>query len=118
MKNRVMHIMFLWAALLWLAGCTNSSFYHANFMTGQVVEASLSNVVLCIGERAGAESGQQLNVYRAVFRTDVVEEGESHWQRELVGQVKVESIINEHFAKARVIEGDVSKYDIVELSEE
>jgi hypothetical protein len=45
----------------------------------------------------------------------VVEEGESIWSRAPVGKVKIENIIDDHFAKARVIEGDIVKNDIVEL---
>lgn len=115
MKIRFIHILLLGTAMLWLTGCANSPFYHGYIMRGQVVQASVSDVVVCIGKRDGAEPGQLLNVYRVVLAEGVVEEGESIWSRAPVGKVKIENIIDDHFAKARVMDGDIAKNDIVEL---
>jgi len=94
--------------MLWFAGCANNSLYHSAVARGQVVQISTSDVVVCIGKRDGAEPEQLLNVYRIELAKGVVEEGESIWQRVHVGKVKIERIIDDHFAKARVIEGKIA----------
>ena len=115
MKIRFLRVLVLGTAILWLAGCANSPFYHGQIMRGQVVQSTASDVVVCVGKRDGAEPGQLLSVYRVVFTEGVVEEGGSNWRRAPVGTVKIENTIDDHFAKARVIEGDIVKNDIVEL---
>jgi len=115
MKIRFIRVILITTVVLWLAGCVNSPVYHSYVMRGQVVQASTSDVVVCIGKRDGAEPEQLLNVYRIEFAKGLVEEGESMWQRAPVGKVKIEGIIDDHFAKARIIEGDIAKNDIVEL---
>ena len=115
-----MHIQFLRnvalvSAMPLVAGCANNPFYHRYVMVGQVVQASEGRTVVCIGEPKGAEVGQVLDAYRVVFRTDVVEEGESDWAREWIGKVRIDGIIDEHFATVDVVEGKIMKNDIVEL---
>ncbi len=103
------------SAMLLVAGCANNPFYHRYVMAGQVVQASDGRTVVCISEPKGAEVGQVLDAYRVVFRTDVVEEGESDWAREWIGKVRIDGIIDEHFATVDVVEGKIMKNDIVEL---
>lgn len=43
------------------------------------------------------------------------EEGESDWAREWIGKVRIDGIIDEHFATVDVVEGKIMKNDIVEL---
>lgn len=97
-------------------GCANGSFYHRHIIAGQVVESDDGEAVVCIGTDDGAETGQVLDAYRAVMRKGVVEEGESRWNREYVGKVRIEKIIDEHFATVKVVDGNVSQNDIVELN--
>lgn len=115
MKIRFLRVLLLGTALLWFAGCANSPFYHGQIMKGQVVQSTGSDVLVCVGKRDGAEPGQLLSAYRVVFAEGVVEEGASNVRRVPVGKVKIVNIIDDHFAKARVIEGDIAKNDIVEL---
>jgi len=37
MKIRFLRVLVLGTAILWLAGCANSPFYHGQIMRGQVV---------------------------------------------------------------------------------
>ena len=115
MNIRFLRVSILFSIFLLMAGCASSSFYHRQFMTGQVVQAAEGQTVVCIGEPNGAEAGQILDVYRAALNANIVEEGQSAWVREWVGKVKVDEIIDEHFATVEVLEGDVMKNDIVEL---
>ncbi len=86
--------------------------YHGYLMKGSIIEASDSNVYLCIGSKDGASVGQELNVYKIIRVTAA----RPTFRRELAGKVKITEIVDEHFAKAIVISGKADKDDIVELT--
>ncbi len=86
--------------------------YHGVLMKGSIIEASDSEVYLCIGSKDGASVGQELDVYKIVR----VIQTRSDFRRELAGKVKITEIVDEHFAKATVISGKAEKGDIVELT--
>lgn len=117
MNTQFLRNMVLVSAVLLAVGCANNPFYHRYAMAGQVVQASEGRTVVCIGEPKGAEVGQVLDAHRVVFRTDVVEEGESDWAREWVGKVRINGIIDEHFATVDILEGGIQKNDIVALED-
>lgn len=81
-------------------------------MKGSIIEASNSNVYLCIGSEDGAVVGQELNVYKVIEGT----RARPTFRREYTGKVKITEIMDEHFAKATVISGKAEKNDIVELT--
>lgn len=110
-KNLGLGLLFLGL----LAGCANSPFYHQNFMRGQVVSVSDTSAVICIGSYRDELLGQTLNVYKIEYLVGT-EEGDDGFDRELIGSVKIDSIINEHFARATVTSGTVAKNNMVELS--
>ncbi len=85
--------------------------YHGYLMKGSIIEASGSDVYLCIGSKDGAAVGQELDVYKIIRAT----RARPTFRRELTGKVKITEIIDEHFAKATVISGKAEKDDIVEL---
>jgi hypothetical protein len=80
-------------------------------MKGSIIEASESEVYLCIGSRDGASVGQELDVYK-ILQT---RPKPTFFSRVQTGKVKITEIIDEHFAKATVISGKAEKNDIVEL---
>ena len=84
-------------------------------MRGQVVSSSTDNMVVCLGLDDGAEVGQELTAYR-FFETGNIGEGDKTVERRNIGKVKIEKIINEHYAKVKVIEGNVKKHDMVQLN--
>jgi hypothetical protein len=86
--------------------------YHGLLMKGSIIEASDSDVYLCIGSKDGATVGQELDVYKVIR---VARARPATFRREYAGKVKITEIIDEHFAKATVISGKAEKYDIVEL---
>jgi hypothetical protein len=105
----IVSVMFM---IILLTSCvTMGKAYHKYLMKGSIIEADDSNVSLCIGSNDGAEVGQELNVYK--IRT--ISKARSTFQRELTGKVKITEIVDEHFAKAKVISGKAAKDDIVEL---
>jgi len=86
--------------------------YHGFLMKGSIIEASNSDVYLCIGSKDGASVGQELDVYKILQRRSKA----TLFRREHTGKVKITEIINEHFAKATVISGKAEQNDIVELT--
>lgn len=117
MNTQFLRNMVLVSAVLLAAGCANNPFYHRYVMTGQVVQASEGRTVVCFSEPKRAEVGQVLDAYRVVFRKDVVEDGESVWARERVGKIRIDQVIDEHFATVDVLEGGIQKNDIVALED-
>ena len=86
--------------------------YHGFLMKGSIVEASDSDVYLCIGSKDGAFVGQELDVYKI----NAVTRARPTFKRVHTGKVKITEIVDEHFAKATVISGKAEKNDIVELT--
>ena len=86
--------------------------YHGFLMKGSIIEASNSDVYLCIGSKDGAAVGQELGVYKVLQRQSKA----TPFRRVQTGRVKITEIIDEHFAKATVISGQAEKNDIVELT--
>ena len=92
-----------------MASC--ATVYHGFLMKGSIIEASDSDVYLCIGSKDGASVGQELDVYKIPQTKPEA----LHFYREHTGKVRITEIIDEHFAKAKVISGRAEKNDIVEL---
>jgi len=86
--------------------------YHGFLIKGSIIEASDSEVYLCIGSKDGASVGQELDVYKIIKTKSKV----TPFKRVHTGKVKITEIVDEHFAKATVISGKAEKNDIVELT--
>jgi hypothetical protein len=103
-----------------IAGCsTMQGAQHKYLMRGQVLEASAGVVYLCIGTADGAKAGQQLSAYRFV-RSASPPSSKSNtpkFKREKTGAVEITEIVDEHYARARVLSGDVVEGNMVELEE-
>jgi hypothetical protein len=114
MLNKIVKISFMVAFVGLLSACAGSQFYHENIMRGQVVGIDDDEVVVCIGSEDGAETGQELQVYRYVWE-GAVEEGDDSYRVDYVGTLQIKSVVNDHFARAISTKGNVKKHDIVEL---
>jgi len=99
------------AALVIFVIFSCASIYHGLIMKGSIVEASDSDVYLCIGSKDGASVGQELDVYKVI----AVTRARPTFKRVFTGKIKIIEMIDEHFAKATVISGKAEKNDIVEL---
>lgn len=105
----IVPVMFM---IILLTSCaTMGKAYHKYLMKGSIIETYDSDIYLCIGSNDGAEVGQELDVYK--IRT--ISKARSTFQREHAGKVKITEIVDEHFAKAKVISGKAEKNDVVEL---
>lgn len=96
------------------APMAHSEMYHKLFMRGQVVTVTGDEVVICIGSQDGAKAGQNLEVYELIYE-GALTEGDANFRREHRGQIAIQSIINEHFATAKITSGEAEENDMVEL---
>ena len=102
--------------LTMMSACASSPFYHQNFMRGQVVSLKGDNAVICIGSSSQVQlQGKSLSVYRVVYDAGRYE-GYEEFRREYAGSIVLDSVIDEHFARATVVDGQIRKNDMVQLS--
>lgn len=113
MKKRLFGFGLIWALVLSLGACS-SSMYHKALMKGQVVKVNDGEVVMCIGSREGAKAKDEFRVMRSTFRTDVVEDGESDYELVEVGRVEIVDVVDDHYAVAKVVTGDIQIHDVAE----
>ena len=85
-------------------------------MSGQVVTAKGSELVVCVADTSNLEQNKVYDVYRAVYDDNVITEGESGYSREYVGKVRLGNTKDEHFANATIVSGQVMPNDIVEFN--
>ena len=88
---------------------------HKYIMRGQILEATADGVYLCIGSADGAEVGQELKVYRFVRVPGPRPPEQPNFRKEETGTVKITEIVDEHFAKAKILTGEARENYIVEL---
>lgn len=86
---------------------------HQYIMRGQILEATNDGVYLCIGSADGAEAGQEYKVYR--FVRVPLKPSLPNYKREETGTVKITEVVDEHYAKAKIITGEAGVNSIVEL---
>ncbi len=91
------------------------SIYHRYLMKGSIVEVSDGSVYLCIGTHDGAAKGQELDVVRVSRASGGGPKAPPTFKRQTVGRVRIDEVVDEHFARATVISGSAEKGDIVEL---
>lgn len=99
-----------------LAACQESMVFHKAVMRGQVVGVEESDVVLCIGSQDGAQAGQLLRVYRVTSKQSAGK-GDVSYRKEYIGELIIDSIIDDHFARANTNSGDIMLHDVVELKQ-
>jgi hypothetical protein len=98
-----------------VSGCANSDFSHNYLMKGQVISVSDDNIYVCVGLDDGAKVGQILETYRFVMN-DNNDEGDDFFLKQETGQIIIDELVDKHFAKVTVLEGEVKKHDMVLLS--
>lgn len=91
-------------------------FYHSVFMRGQILSLDGKAGLICIGKHDNAEVGQILDVIRHTRNKSAAGKNRlKGFKRVLVGQVKVTSIVDDHYSEIEVISGDIKESDTVEL---
>lgn len=87
---------------------------HSLFMRGHIVDIRDGVVTLCIGRADGASPGQVLDVARVVQTVSAPKSVPTFTRRD-IGHVRIDSIVDDHFARASVVNGTPQLHDIVEL---
>ena len=114
-RNYILGVV-LAISIIALAGCASlGSVGHKYIMRGQILEAAGTDVYLCIGSKDGAEVGQEYAVYRFVREIGTNPKVPPRFRRDEKGAVKITEIVDEHYAKAKVVAGEAKVNDIVEL---
>jgi len=100
-----------------LAGCaTLESGQHKYIMKGQVLDVSEGQAVLCIGSADGAIAGQEFQVYRYERNPSAnPKQTTPSFKRERVGSVQVTEIVDVHYARASIVNGEIRVHDVAEL---
>jgi len=84
-------------------------------MRGQILEVDDNIAYLCIGSSDGASVGQELTVVKHGRMPTPARFSEPRYKREEIGKVKIVEIVDEHYAKANVLTGEVKVNYVVEL---
>lgn len=92
------------------------SMRHTVFMRGHILEVQNTKIVVCIGEPGGASVGQELDVVHH-SRVKRSPKGTSHFKRDVTGKVRIDAIIDEHYAEGTLIEGKADRSDSVALED-
>lgn len=116
MKNQIAKITLILAMVGLLGACSTSSIYHESLMRGQVVQVEEDQVVVCIGNEKGAKPGMSFDVFEVVYEGTIME-GTDSYRLEKVGGIEVQSIVDNHFARARITSGKVERNNVIELKE-
>lgn len=103
-------------AALGAASVSAQSIRHRVFMRGSIVDTNSVGPVLCIGRSDGARPGQVLDVYRIVFHPSIPGKAATPtYHRKLIGQLRINQVLDDHFAQATITRGRPETHDIVEL---
>jgi len=110
--------MFLAILFLVAAGCaTMQTVEHKYFMKGQILDVSDKEAYLCIGSAEGAKAGQEFPVFRYVkLPYSSPKQTTPSFKREEVGSVKITQVVDVHYAKATILNGDIKVNDVAELA--
>lgn len=113
--HRISKVIVFLFFTVFLVGCASSDLSHKYLMRGQVVSVLPDNIIVCVGFDDGVKVGQIFNTYRFSMNNGNKEDA-IYFQKVEKGQVKIEEIIDEHFAKVTVLKGTIKKHDMVQLN--
>lgn len=118
MKAKMAMRSLLICSLLFLVGCASlEAPVHKYLMRGQVLDVTDGVAYLCIGSKEGAEVGQEYVVYRSVKEWNPGAKYRPFTYKRLeTGKIRIEHIVDEHYATAKILSGDVKENDLAELS--
>ena len=115
-KRSVVNVLIAVLFVFGATGCaTLETAGHKYIMKGQILDVTGDEAYLCIGSAEGAKAGQEFTVYRFVKTPALGPKQQLTYKRELVGAVKITEVVDEHYAKAKVVKGDVRVSDVAEL---
>ncbi len=107
-----------------LAGCQSyRNYHHKTFMSGEIVDIKEKEIIFCINDRDKIKIGQEYKAYKKkVIRTTsfggrnpVVHSTKTRLIE--TGTVRIIDYHIDHYARAVVVKGFVSKGDIIDTNE-
>jgi len=107
--------MLLVLSLAFATAANAAGFAHKYVMRGQVLDVQDNTLVVCIGTEDGAQVGQVLSVVRHKPAPHKHKSTARTFVRTDIGKVRITSIVDEHYAEATVVDGDVKVNDSVKL---
>ena len=110
------HLALL-SVLVAVAACsTNPNQIATDDLTrGSVVRTSEKTIVVCLGSDKSIEPGTIFAVHRATY-TGSIDDDTDSYSRESVGKIRILRPLDDHFARARIIDGEAAPGDMIELS--
>ncbi len=117
MRKRAIVNVFLAMLFTAVAGCaTMKAAEHEYVMKGQILDVSDGQAYLCIGSADGAKAGREFPVYRYERLPYGGSKGQyPSFKREEVGKVKINQVVDVHYANASILSGDIKVHDVAEL---
>lgn len=117
MRYGIRLIVVLGSILMGISACLGlEGARHEYLMRGQVVEVTEDQVVVCVGSRDGARVGQELAVYKiSTANVGGSPKNPARWEKVKVGSVRIDKVVDDHFAVAQVVSGQVRVNQIVQL---
>ncbi|MFD3263844.1 hypothetical protein [Phenylobacterium ferrooxidans] len=113
--GRALGLSALFALMPMLGSAATNEVWHRFIMRGQVVEMQGEAMILCVGTAEGAKPGQVLTVVRFVGTPGAAKGAPRIPRRDDVGSVRIDRVIDGHFAEATLVSGQARKFDLVEL---
>lgn len=125
-RRRAFRSVFVAAALLSCAATlvpaldraaagAEDGWYHEFVMKGSVIDVAEEGIYFCIGTPEGAKVGEEYDAIHVSRDISGHPRSAPRFKHVKVGRVKIEEIVDVHYAKAKVIEGRVAKGDLVVL---
>lgn len=116
MKPHFIAVSLSIVALLFMTSCASvQKAEHKYNMRGSILESTGDEVYLCIGSADGAEVGQEFNVYKFIKIPRAGKSTPQTFLREETGKVQITEIVDVHYAKAKILQGEAKENYIVEL---
>jgi hypothetical protein len=117
MKSRASISTLAVILLLITAGCASlEPAGHKYIMKGQVLEVTDNVAYLCIGSADGAKVGQEFTAYKFVRVPNPNSKSTlPYYVKKESGKVRIVEIVDEHYARAKVLSGEVMEHYVIEL---
>jgi hypothetical protein len=103
------------AAVFVPALAAQTSGYHKRLMKGTILSTQDHGVYLCIGTEHGAAAGQVLDVVKITRVRAGSPKAAPRYERRHIGRVRIDAVVNGHFARATVVEGEAVQGSVVML---
>ena len=103
------------SVLVALAACSTNQFASSDLVRGSVVRSGENTIVVCLGSSEHIEPGAIFSVQRARYTGSIDADTDSYSQ-ENVGKIRILRPLDNHFARARIIDGEAKPGDMIEIT--